>query len=139
MRIPNSTVSPRGGTNLTPMVDVVFLLIVFFLVSSHLARQENRLPLQLPTAATVDPLDLDQAPLTVSVDARGRVLIAGNVVEEPALRAILNEFAASTETPPAIRIRCDGRVPYRDVQPVLRAAGLAGMTDASIAVRQRSP
>ncbi len=36
---------------MTPMIDVTFLLIIFFLVSSHLAKQENFLKLDLPTAA----------------------------------------------------------------------------------------
>ncbi len=55
MRLPNQSGRHSVGANMTPMIDVVFLLIIFFLVSSHLARQENRLPLDLPVASTYGP------------------------------------------------------------------------------------
>jgi len=139
MRIPNSTTHVRTGTNMTPLVDVVFLLIVFFLVSSHLARQESRLPVRLPTADTYDPVDPEKAPLTVSIDDQARLLVAGNVVDETALGTILADFAAESGGPPAIRIRSDGRVPYQYAEPVLRLAAEAGIADAAIAVREREP
>ena len=53
MQVPSSTTS-RGevGFNMTPMIDIVFLLIIFFIVSSHLARQETQLELALPAASS---------------------------------------------------------------------------------------
>lgn len=123
---------------MTPMIDVVFLLIIFFLVSSHLARQENRLPLDLPVAATFDPIDPERAPLTISVDERADWLVAGKVVDLPTLRSILRELRAKMGTDAAIRIRTDGMVQYQYVEPVLREAALAGVTDAAIAVRQET-
>ncbi|NIL99222.1 MAG: hypothetical protein GTO62_19500, partial [Planctomycetales bacterium] len=52
MRIPLSRRRSRLEMNMTPMIDVVFLLIIFFLVSSHLARQEVQAQLDLPPART---------------------------------------------------------------------------------------
>ncbi len=121
---------------MTPMIDVVFLLIIFFLVSSHLARQENRLPLELPVAATFDPTDPDRAPLTISIDGSGQWLVGGNVVDREALKSALAEHYAKMGTDASVRIRSEGTIQYRFVQPVLRHAALAGITDASIAVRQ---
>jgi biopolymer transport protein ExbD len=125
---------------MTPMIDVVFLLIIFFLVSSHLAKQETRLPLELPVASTHHPVDPEQAPLTISIDRDARFLVAGNVVEIGALKSILTELRRSQGPQAAIRIRTDGSVQYRYVEPVLREAALAGVTDAAIAVRaEESP
>jgi biopolymer transport protein ExbD len=121
---------------MTPMIDVVFLLIIFFLVSSHLAKQETRLPLELPLASTHRPTDPEQAPLTISIDRDARIHVAGNVVEIDAIAAILAELRRSQGSQAAIRIRTDGAVQYRYVEPVLREAALVGVTDASIAVRQ---
>ncbi len=121
---------------MTPMIDVVFLLIIFFLVSSHLARQENRLPLDLPVASTFDRLDPERAPLTVSVDAGGHWLVGGDVVDVRSLQAALRDHRAKAGRTAAIRIRSDGAIQYHFVQGVLREAALAGVTDASIAVRQ---
>ena len=50
MRTPNHTQDGGVHFNMTPMIDVVFLLIIFFLVSSHLAKQEVHLELPLPAA-----------------------------------------------------------------------------------------
>jgi biopolymer transport protein ExbD len=136
MQIPSSTDRPSAGANMTPMIDVVFLLIIFFLVSSHLARQENRLPLELPLAAEFDSLDPEKAPLTISVDEQARLRVGGNVIDVPTLRQILADWSDRFGSDAAIRIRTDGSVQYQYVEPVLREAALAGVTDAAIAVRE---
>jgi biopolymer transport protein ExbD len=123
---------------MTPMIDVVFLLIIFFLVSSHLARQENRLPLDLPLASTFDPADPERAPLTISVDGEANWLVSGDVVDLASLRSILADLRTQMGSDAAIRIRTDGEVQYQYVEPVLREAALAGVTDAAIAVREET-
>ena len=136
MQIPNSTNRPSDGANMTPMIDVVFLLIIFFLVSSHLARQENRLPLELPLARQFDSPDLEKAPLTISVDDEAKLRVAGGFVDIAQLRQILSEWVDRSGADAAIRVRTDGKVQYQYVEPVLREAALAGITDAAIAVRE---
>lgn len=138
MQVPTQTNRRSVGANMTPMIDVVFLLIIFFLVSSHLARQENRLPLDLPLASTHAPTDPEAAPLTISIDRDANWLVAGSVVDAASLRVILSELRSKMGRDAAIRIRTDGAVQYRYVEPVLREAALAGVTDAAIAVREES-
>jgi biopolymer transport protein ExbD len=137
MQVPNTSNRRSVGANMTPMIDVVFLLIIFFLVSSHLARQENRLPLDLPLASTFDPLDPQSAPLTISVDEGANWLVGGKVVDLTALRSILADLRNQMGSDAAIRIRTDAAVQYQYVEPVLREAALAGVTDAAIAVREQ--
>lgn len=138
MQVPTSTDRRSTGANMTPMIDVVFLLIIFFLVSSHLARQETRLPLDLPTAATFQSVDPDNAPLTISVADGTRVLVGGKQVDQRMLKSILSDLVDRAGADAAVRIRTDGQVQYRYIEPVLRAAALAGVTDAAIAVREPS-
>lgn len=137
MRVPS--VSQRRGTsaNMTPMIDVVFLLIIFFLVSSHLARQENRLPLDLPIAASYGPTDPERAALTISVDADADWRVRGDVVDEAMLKNILRDYRERQGPTASIRVRTDRGVQYRYVEPILRAAARAGVTDATIAVREQ--
>lgn len=139
MRVPQSSGrrSPVGA-NMTPMIDVVFLLIIFFLVSSHLARQENHLPLELPVASTFDPPDPEKMPLTISIDPAANVLVGGNVIPPTRLADVFADLQQRSGPDAAIRIRCEGNVQYRFVEPVLRAAALAGVTDAAIAVREEN-
>ncbi len=134
MQIPNSTIRSRAHANMTPMIDVVFLLIIFFLVSSHLARQENRLPLDLPLASTFDTVDPEKAPLTISIDQEARLRVAGKFVDIESLRTILADWSKRSGDGAAIRVRTDGQVQYQFVEPVFRAAAGAGITDAAIAV-----
>ena len=137
MRVPISDRRTPIGANMTPMIDVVFLLIIFFLVSSHLARQENHLPLDLPTAATYQANDPNKNALTISLDDAALLRVRGDIVPLPALRSLLADLRAQDGDQAAIRIRVDGQVQYSFVEPVLREAALAGVTDASIAVREK--
>lgn len=136
MRVPSASQRRSASANMTPMIDVVFLLIIFFLVSSHLARQENHLPLDLPTAASFGPTDPERAPLTISVDANADWRVAGNVIEKNRLPQILRDHRNRAGRTAAIRIRTDRGVQYRFVEPILRDAAHAGITDATIAVRE---
>ena len=138
MRVPTSDRRTAIGANMTPMIDVVFLLIIFFLVSSHLARQENHLPLDLPVAATFQPEDPDKQALTISLDDAASLRVRGNIVSIETLRSLLGDLKAKDGDRAAIRIRVDGQVQYALVEPVLREAALAGVTDASIAVRDKA-
>ena len=137
MRAPSTNNRRPVGANMTPMIDVVFLLIIFFLVSSHLARQENRLPLELPVAASFDPANPERAPLTISVNSNAEWFVAGNVVDKDSLATILSDLNSREGVNASVRIRTDGGVQYRFVEPILRAAVKAGVTDATIAVRER--
>ena len=136
MRVPNVSSRSSVGANMTPMIDVVFLLIIFFLVSSHLAKQENRLPLDLPTAGSFLPADFEAAPLTISVDQNADIRVSARVVQMEDLKGILVDHFSEQGVAAAIRIRTDRSVEYRYVEPILREAARIGITDASIAVRE---
>lgn len=118
---------------MTPMIDVVFLLIIFFLVSSHLAKQETRLPVQLPIASTALPNDLKIAPLTIHVDARSRWHIASREIDLSTFRVAIREYKASSDQP-SLRIRTDRSVTYDSIEPLLREAAESGVKDVRIAV-----
>ncbi len=119
---------------MTPMIDVVFLLIIFFLVSSHLARQENRLPLELPTASTPGPRDPERSPLTISVDAEHRWRVGAEVIDADRLDQVIRAHRERDGESAAVRIRTDREVPYRRVAPILTAVAHGGIVDVSIAV-----
>ena len=68
MRVPSNLSRGSVGFNMTPMIDVVFLLIIFFLVSSHLARQEVQLDLDLPPATSGHAPEEDESVRRVVVN-----------------------------------------------------------------------
>lgn len=136
MKIPTLINRGRGGFNMTPMIDVVFLLIIFFLVSSHLARQESRIPLELPLADS--GIDQTASPvadvLTINVMPDGRWQIAGSDVDRTQLDRVLGEHRGSNGDEATVRIRTNRDVPYRHVSPILESIAANGLWNAAFAV-----
>ncbi len=121
--------------NMTPLIDVVFLLIIFFLVSSHLAQQETQLELELPTASsghreTPGPT----ARVTINVLPDGRYLLGSNEVALAELRSRLQVESRETAGDLEVRLRADRHLAYRHVEPVLLACAHAKIWHVSFAV-----
>ena len=135
MRVPTRAVSTEVGFNMTPMIDVVFQLIIFFLLSNHLAKQETQLPLPLP-AATSGMVELaDARPrLTVNVLADGTLLVANRPVKPDELVGLLRGRRAAHGDELEVRIRADRAVLYRRVEPVLVACVQAEIWNVAYAV-----
>lgn len=134
MRSPKLIATGTAQTNMTPMIDVVFLLIIFFLVSSHLSRQENWVPLDLPTAASgLDELT-DRESVVVHVLPDGTWMIGSAAVELAELESILRQRIESSTLPVQIRIRTDRSVVYQKLQPLLGAAAKLGIGDIVFSV-----
>jgi biopolymer transport protein ExbD len=138
MRIPCRAVSGDVGFNMTPMIDVVFQLIIFFLLSSHLARQETHLPLPLPTADSGQAEeDEGQARVTVNVLADGTLLVASRPIQPEELTALLRQRRGEHGDALQVRIRADRSVPYPRVEPVMLACVRAGVWNVAYAVNRR--
>lgn len=135
MRQPVIPRSRRLGFNMTPMIDVVFLLIIFFLVSSHLARQESRIQLPLPVAESGDEEELSNRPrVTVNIEEDGSITMGGRPVApldlENRLQLAKQELGEDLE----IRVRSSRLTPYRQVQPVMLACTRQGIWNITWAV-----
>jgi biopolymer transport protein ExbD len=138
MRIPSHTTDAGVGFNMTPMIDVVFQLIIFFLLSSHLAKQETQFALPLPAAASgqADPAD-ERARLTVNVLADGTAMFSGRATSPDELSRSLVERKSVHGDDLEVRIRSDRGVEYARIEPVLLACARAGIWNVSFAVYRR--
>ncbi len=147
MRIPNNNSRGSVGFNMTPMIDIVFLLIIFFLVSSHLARQETQLELDLPAAASGRRAEDDDRTRRVIVnvlaqprqgdgldEGGGKLMVGGRVLEEGELQKVIEFERRRAEGPLEIRIRSDRQVPYGRVEPIMIACAKAGVWNVTFAV-----
>lgn len=123
--------------NMTPMIDVVFLLIIFFLVSSHLAQQETQLELNLPTALTGDEsIETATERVTINLKADGVVLLGAGEASLSELATRLAYERDHADLPIEVRIRADQTIDFGAVKPVLVACAKAGVWDVSFAVTE---
>lgn len=122
---------------MTPMIDVVFLLIIFFLVSSHLAKRESKLPMQLPTASRQPATQSILGRLVINVEANDSVTVGGSAVNHDQLAAVLRTHAAEKGADAAVHIRSDTSVDYAIAEPLLRAAAQAGIFNITFAVHEQ--
>jgi biopolymer transport protein ExbD len=113
---------------MTPMIDVTFLLIIFFLVSSHLAKQENFLPLKLPVAGASTPDFSDRPTVTVQVLSDGKYHLGGQFAELDQVRRAIAMRTKSEGAAIRVRIRTDRDAPYEHIAPLLKICATAGST-----------
>jgi len=119
--------------NITPLIDVVFLLLIFFMVSTTFQR-ETQLSVQLPEAAAPESKSEDQT-IEVVINARGEYFLNGRelVNNQPAtLRAALARLSSGRKGTPLV-IRADARTPHQAVVTVMDAARQLGLLHLSIA------
>jgi biopolymer transport protein ExbD len=139
MRIPSRAVSGGVGFNMTPMIDVVFQLIIFFLLSSHLAKQETQLALPLPKADSGQQDRGDRPRVTISVLADGTLLVANRSITPDEVTEILRQRRNVHGDDLEVRIRSDRGVPYSRVEPVMLGCARAGIWNVALAVHRRNP
>jgi len=138
MKVPNNLRSGEFGFNMTPMIDVVFLLIIFFLVSSHLARQETQMQLPLPTAESGEQAPhIDRPRITINVTGDGKLMLAGRHVLAAELPLRLRERLAESGPDLEVRIRGDREVPYGEVEPIMLSCARAGIWNVTYAVYRK--
>ncbi len=120
--------------NLTPMIDVVFLLIIFFMAASKFAEVEADIDLQLPEVAAAAPLTSAPKQRTVSVEKDGEVRLDGEAVSLADLTSRL--AAARNEFPQlSVVIRGDAACPFQYVAAALSACKDANISELGISVK----
>ena len=120
--------------NLTPMIDVTFQLILFFLLAGHMVQQETQLDLDLPPARTGEKAaETNLRRVIINVTPEGSILISGQALTIDRLGALLSaEYARGDAL--EVRIRADRRTKYRYVAPILVACARCHIWNVSFAV-----
>ncbi|MFT5301192.1 MAG: biopolymer transport protein ExbD [Mariniblastus sp.] len=135
MQIPQHKSNRKYGFNMTPMIDVVFLLIIFFLVSSHLARQESQMDLELPIAVSgQDDVDLETPRITINVKTDGSLWLAGRPVAKEQLKERFIDARDKQGDDIEVRIRGSRSAPYSTVEPIMLACTGAKIWNVTYAV-----
>ena len=124
--------------NVTPMVDVMLVLLIIFMVTAPLLTAG--VPVNLPDARA-KPLEQDEKPVAISLDADGRIFIGdAEVVSADLPNALLRLAARGGDKPPQIFLRADKGLDYGRVMAVMGELNRAGLNRvALVAVGQDGP
>ena len=124
--------------NLTPLIDVVFLLLIFFMVSTSFTR-ETQIKLDLPKAS-IEPLQTTQDSLEISIDKEGRYFVNGkglvNVSIETLKRAIEPILKVNKDV--SVIISADANTPYQSVITAMDATSQLGVSNLKMATQRNS-
>ncbi len=128
MRIPARRRGSGLGFNLTAMIDVVFNLIVFFLVASHFSQAQSDDPVSLPVASQAASGDVDPQRLTITVLTDGQYRVAGRPVTLAEIESMIREGAERAPGEFSVHIRGDRTARYEFIEPLLLASARANVT-----------
>ena len=127
------------GINLTPLIDVVFLLLIFFMVSTTFTK-ETHLTIDLPEAVGEQNTEApEQIEILIGADGgysvNGQALV-NNKIET--LKSAVSKTADGNNKVPLV-ITADGKTPHQAVVQAMDAAGQLGFVHLSITTRQPEP
>lgn len=125
--------------NLTPLIDVVFLLLIFFMVSTTFTR-ETHLSIDLPEASSQASRSADLQ-IEITITKKGDFAINGVALinrELDTLRAAIEKVSQGDNTVPMI-ITADSATPHQSVVTALDIAGQLGFTRLSITTKLAAP
>lgn len=117
------------------MIDMVFLLLVFFMTVSTLAQADRRLKLDLPESASSDVAEDLSDRGTISLDAEGHIYLGTVVQTLESMQATIKE-SLSVNPELRIHVRADQATPYSEIKKVLRSCAEAGAYEVIYATYQ---
>jgi biopolymer transport protein ExbD len=91
MRMPLE--AAEEAVNLTPLIDVVFLLLIFFLVATRFDQEEKELSIRIPDVYKARPLSAGPQEVVVNINAQGEYIVLGDTLSEPQLRTMIGTIA----------------------------------------------
>ena len=124
--------------NLTSLIDVVFLLLIFFMVTTTFERQA-RLRIELPEASD-EPSVVQTQAVEIAISADGRFYVNANEVVNTRIETLRQAIAraAGDDREQSITIRADARTPHQAVVTAMDAVNQLGFVNLSIATTPSS-
>ena len=123
--------APMADINVTPLVDVMLVLLIIFMVTAPLLTAG--VPVNLPDSRA-KPLDQDQAPVQIALDESGKMYVEDQEVTDAILPDVLKQIVSKAEggKPPQVFLRADRKLNYGRVMRVMGELNLAGLNRVSL-------
>ena len=132
---PDLTATVQPVMNVTPLVDVVLVLLIIFMVVAPRLAQD--VPVELPGVMHTDPVPAaGEGALTVTVAATGDVWLQGTRYDEPGALAVL-QAAHEADPQRRLAVRGDARASYRQIRSLCALAQKIGFPGVALLVGER--
>ena len=118
--------------SLPSMTDIVFLLLIFFMVATVLKDTTRRLDVQLPESRSAEVAE--SRPLTIEMAADGAMSLNGQVISQEQLEERIRA-AGAAQSQQAVIVKADKRLAYGKVIEVMGLCQAAGISDIAVAVK----
>lgn len=124
--------STLDAMSMTPLIDVVFLLLIFFLVATRFAEEDRELDVVLPTASEARPLTAEPKEMFVGVDNQGRYFVDGSELTLDELDQAILRAATNNPVNQSVIIRADKRVALDYACQVMNLCNRHGVRDYTL-------
>jgi biopolymer transport protein ExbD len=125
----------RPNVNITSLIDVLFLLLTFFLVTTTFIEQ-SALKVELPSMENSDKVQRDKN-FVLNVSSGGEMAYNGEIVTEDVLRGMLTSTSSEVDAGGGLVLRADEELPYGDVMRILDLIKGAGIRRFVIATEKK--
>ncbi len=125
--------------NMTPLIDVVFLMLIFFMVSTTFDR-ESRIQIELPESSKSEAPAAQQEPIKIAVDAQGHLYLNDQELvnsDFKTLKLALQQRIRGVRKLPPVSIMADAKAPHGAVMIAMDAAGQVGLVNFSFEAKER--
>jgi biopolymer transport protein ExbD len=129
---------------MAPMIDIVFLLLIFFLVTWQFSRDEMDLKIAVPTSEEGAEPQRAMREIILNVRADGSVMVWRKVMTRPELKETLSSIATATKNEDGrssqpVRVRGDATTPFQHIVEVIDTCQQAGIWNISFATQRPTP
>lgn len=128
-------VTDEAEINITPMLDIVFIMLIFFIVTTSFVKEKG-LEVSRPSSSPPKEIKKNKGPIVVKIDANGNIMLKGRLLERKAVEANLErEKAEKPDSPLIIAAHPDAETDA--LVTILDAAEAVGVGSVSVATTRQ--
>lgn len=131
MRIRDDDLLKDFTLNLTSLMDVLLMLLIFFMVATTFLDPEKSMEVDLPEAQSGTAMEEQPDEITINVLEDGSLILSGQHIDEAGLKASLTQAAQHDPKTP-VTIRGDRMVHHERIVAVMDACGIAGLSNLQV-------
>jgi len=124
-------IDDEAEINITPMLDIVFIMLIFFIVTTSFVKEEG-LEVSRPSSSPPKEVKQDKGPIIVKIDASSLISVKGRILEPRAVEANLEREKAEKPTSPLI-VAAHPEADTEALVTILDAAKAVGIDSVSVA------